>query len=96
MFKLLLFTGKHYTRIGVCGLGGLAYLKYFEYNKINTDIEQLISQNELSTHLYDTNQQSAFSIDTVMDSFERGYNQFSINKYRETLAGICSGKVDRM
>jgi hypothetical protein len=29
-----------------------------------------------------------------MDSFERGYNQFSINKYRETLAGLCEGKVN--
>jgi hypothetical protein len=28
-----------------------------------------------------------------MDAFERGYNQFSINKYRETLAGLCAGNV---
>lgn len=28
-----------------------------------------------------------------MDNFERGYNQFSVNKYRETLAGMCEGKV---
>jgi hypothetical protein len=52
-----------------------------------------MASNELGAHLYETNQQSAFSIDTVMDTFERGYNQFSIGKYRETLAGLCSGKV---
>lgn len=28
-----------------------------------------------------------------MDSFERGYNQISIQKYRETLVGMCEGKV---
>ena len=29
--------------MGTVGLGGLAYLKYYEYSKINGDIEQLIS-----------------------------------------------------
>lgn len=75
-------------------MGGLVYLKYYEYSKINRDIDQLMASNELGAHLYETNQQSAFSIDNVMDSFERGYNQISINKYRETLAGLCSGKVN--
>lgn len=28
-----------------------------------------------------------------MEAFERSYNQFSVNNYRETLAGICEGKV---
>ncbi len=68
-------------------------MKYWEYSKINSDIDSLMASNELGAHLYETNQQSAFSIDTVMDTFERGYNQFSISKYRETLAGLCSGKV---
>ena len=66
----------------MCGLGGLTYLKYYEYTKINTDLEALMERNELASHLYEINQESAFSIDTVMDSFERGYNQFSINNYR--------------
>ncbi len=52
-----------------------------------------MTNQELESHLYDTNQQSAYSIDTIMDSFESSYNQFSINKYRETLAQICKGKV---
>jgi hypothetical protein len=75
------------------GLGGVVYLKYYEYSKINHDIDHLMSSNELAAHLYETNQQSAFSIDSVMDAFERGYNQFSVSKYRETLAGLTSGKV---
>jgi len=41
-----------------------------------------MERNELSSHLYEISQESSFSIDTVMDSFERGYNQFSINNYR--------------
>jgi hypothetical protein len=34
------------------GLGGLAYLKYYEYSKINRDIDQLIASNELAAHLF--------------------------------------------
>lgn len=75
------------------GLSGLAYLKYYEYSKINGDIEQLMARNELTSHLYETNQQSAFSIDHTMDAFERSYNQFSLTKYRETLASLAAGKV---
>jgi hypothetical protein len=80
----------------VCGLGGLAYLKYFEYSKINREIEQLMTSNELESHLLETSQQSAYSIDSTMDSFEASYNQFSINKYRETLCGVCEGQVVRL
>ena len=32
---------------------------------------------------------ASLSIDSIMDSFERGYNQISIQKYRETLVGMC-------
>jgi hypothetical protein len=77
----------------VVGLSGLAYLKYYEYSKINGDIEHLMARNELTSHLFETNQQSAFSIDHTMDSFERSYNQFSITKYRETLASLAAGNV---
>lgn len=38
--------------LGVCGLGGLGYLKYYEYTKINNDIEKLMNNNELASHLY--------------------------------------------